>query len=38
MPAEACLRETVIDTETTALDVRPGHRVVEAGCVELQDG
>jgi len=29
------LREIVLDTETTGLDPRDGHRVVEIGCVEL---
>jgi len=29
------LREIVLDTETTGLDPKSGHRVVEIGCVEL---
>jgi DNA polymerase-3 subunit epsilon len=29
------MREIVLDTETTGLDPRQGHRVVEIGCVEL---
>src|ERR1700722_4870073 len=29
------LREIVLDTETTGLDPRQGHRVVEVGCLEL---
>ena len=29
------MREIVLDTETTGLDPRSGHRVVEIGCVEL---
>lgn len=29
------LREIVLDTETTGLDPKTGHRVVEIGCVEL---
>ncbi|MGI9414116.1 MAG: DNA polymerase III subunit epsilon [Hyphomicrobiales bacterium] len=29
------MREVVLDTETTGLDPRDGHRVVEIGCVEL---
>jgi DNA polymerase-3 subunit epsilon len=29
------MREIVFDTETTGLDPREGHRVVEIGCVEL---
>ena len=30
-------REIVLDTETTGLDPRSGHRVVEVACVELED-
>ena len=30
------MREIVLDTETTGLDPRDGHRVVEIGCVELE--
>jgi len=29
------MREIVLDTETTGLDPRAGHRLVEIGCVEL---
>lgn len=29
------MREIVLDTETTGLDPRDGHRLVEIGCVEL---
>lgn len=29
------MREIVLDTETTGLDPRSGHRVIEIGCVEL---
>ena len=29
------MREIVLDTETTGLDPKAGHRVVEIGCVEL---
>ena len=29
------MREIVLDTETTGLDPKDGHRVVEIGCVEL---
>ncbi len=29
------MREVALDTETTGLDPRSGHRVVEIGCVEL---
>ncbi len=32
------LREIVFDTETTGLDPRAGHRLVELGCVELIGG
>jgi DNA polymerase-3 subunit epsilon len=30
-------REIVLDTETTGLDPKSGHRVIEIACVELQD-
>ncbi|MCM1002134.1 DNA polymerase III subunit epsilon [Wolbachia pipientis] len=29
------LREIVLDTETTGLDIESGHRIIEIGCVEL---
>ena len=31
------MNEVVLDTETTGLSVREGHRVVEIGCVELKN-
>lgn len=31
------MREVVIDTETTGVEVTAGHRVVEIGCVEMID-
>ena len=31
------MREIVLDTETTGLDPRQGHRIVEIGCVELKN-
>lgn len=31
-------REIVLDTETTGLEPKDGHRLVEIGCVELIDG
>jgi DNA polymerase-3 subunit epsilon len=31
------MREIVLDTETTGLDPADGHRIVEIGCVELED-
>jgi DNA polymerase-3 subunit epsilon len=31
------MREIVLDTETTGLDPKDGHRVVEIGCVELKN-
>lgn len=32
------MRTIVLDTETTGLDPKSGHRVVEIGCVELHQG
>ena len=32
------MREIVLDTETTGLNVAEGHRIVSIGCVVLQDG
>src|SRR5690606_16334617 len=29
------MRQVVLDTETTGLEVKKGHRVIEIGCVEL---
>lgn len=31
------MREIVLDTETTGLDPRQGHRVIELGCLELHN-
>ena len=31
------MKEIVLDTETTGLSVRDGHRVVEIGCIELDN-
>ncbi|MDF1757871.1 MAG: DNA polymerase III subunit epsilon [Legionellaceae bacterium] len=31
------MRQVVLDTETTGLDPKSGHRVIEIGCVELID-
>ena len=31
------MKEIVLDTETTGLSVKDGHRIVEIGCVELND-
>ena len=31
------MREIIFDTETTGLDPRSGHRMVEIGCIELVD-
>jgi len=31
------MKEVVLDTETTGLSVRDGHRIVEIGCVELEN-
>ncbi len=31
------MKEVVLDTETTGLSVKEGHRIVEIGCIELND-
>lgn len=31
------MRQVVLDTETTGLDPKAGHRIIEIGCVELVD-
>lgn len=31
------MRQVVLDTETTGLDPQQGHRVIEIGCVEIQN-
>ena len=31
------MKEVVLDTETTGLEVKDGHRIVEIGCVELNN-
>ena len=31
------MKEVVLDTETTGLSVKDGHRIVEIGCIELQN-
>ena len=31
------MKEIVLDTETTGLSVREGHRIVEIGCIEIED-
>mgnify|MGYP001318483030 CR=1 FL=1 len=31
------MKEVILDTETTGLSVRDGHRIVEIGCVELDN-
>ena len=31
------MKEIILDTETTGLNVKDGHRVVEIGCIELED-
>ena len=32
-----CMKEIVLDTETTGLSVKEGHRIVEIGCIELDN-
>jgi DNA polymerase-3 subunit epsilon len=31
------VKEVILDTETTGLSVREGHRIVEIGCIELEN-
>ena len=31
------MKEVVLDTETTGLSVKEGHRIVEIGCIELEE-
>ena len=31
------MKEIVLDTETTGLEVKDGHRIVEIGCIELEN-
>ena len=31
------MKEIVLDTETTGISIKDGHRIVEIGCIELQD-
>ena len=31
------MRQIVLDTETTGLEVSQGHRIIEIGCVELDN-
>ena len=31
------MKEIILDTETTGLSIREGHRIVEIGCIELED-
>ena len=31
------MKEIVLDTETTGISVKDGHRIVEIGCIELND-
>ena len=30
------MKEMVLDTETTGISVKDGHRIVEIGCIELE--
>ena len=31
------MKEVILDTETTGLKVSEGHRIVEIGCIELEN-
>ena len=30
-------KEIILDTETTGLDIRDGHRIVEIGCLVIEN-
>ena len=31
------MKEIILDTETTGLSIKDGHRIVEIGCIELEN-
>ena len=31
------MKEIVLDTETTGISIKEGHRIVEIGCIELEN-
>ena len=31
------MNEVVLDTETTGLSIKEGHRIVEIGCIEIHN-
>ena len=31
------MKKVILDTETTGISVREGHRIVEIGCIELDN-
>ena len=31
------MKEIVLDTETTGISIKDGHRIVEIGCIELEN-
>ena len=31
------MRQIVLDTETTGLDPRSGHRIIEVACIEMEN-
>ena len=31
------MKEIILDTETTGLNVKDGHRIIEIGCIEIED-
>ena len=31
------MKEVVLDTETTGISIKDGHRIVEIGCIELDN-
>ena len=31
------MKEIVLDTETTGISIKDGHRIVEIGCIEIEN-
>ena len=31
------MKDVILDTETTGISIKEGHRIVEIGCIELEN-